>query len=144
MQILEANSLTNAQLADLTALMAELAPELTIPSERIRLAAESAYTHLFVMMDAGRIIGTASLCVYDSPTGRKASIEDVVVSSLYRGQGLGRQLMEHVIDYARKELGEVDLHLTSRPSRIAANELYQKLGFQERETNAYVLKLREG
>ena len=96
------------------------------------------------MMDAGRIIGTASLCVYDSPTGRKASIEDVVVSSQFRGQGLGRQLMEHVIDYARKELGEVDLHLTSRPSRVAANELYQKLGFQKRETNAYVLKLREG
>ena len=50
------------------------------------------------------------------------TIKDVVVGSRYRGQGLGMMLVRHVIDYARCELGNVDLHLTSRPERVAANE----------------------
>jgi ribosomal protein S18 acetylase RimI-like enzyme len=36
----------------------------------------------------------------------------------------------------------VDIDLTSRPERIAANILYQKLGFIRRETNAYRYKMR--
>ena len=68
----------------------------------------------------------------------------VIVDSSLRGQGLGRLLLEHVIDFARQELGNVDLHLTSRPERVAANELYRSLGFEKRETNAYVLRIREG
>src|SRR3989344_4521668 len=33
------------------------------------------------------------------------------------------------------------INLTSRPSRIAANKLYQKLGFKVRETHVYKLDL---
>ena len=59
-------------------------------------------------------------------------------------QGLGVLLVQHLIDYARRELGYVDLHLTSSPHRVAANRLYQKLGFEKRETNAYEMRVREG
>ena len=87
---------------------------------------------------AGRIVGCASLCVTASPTGCKAHIEDVVVLSTYRGQQLGRCLMEHVIGYARKELpAGTKIYLTSRPHRVAANALYQSLGFRRKETNVY-------
>jgi ribosomal protein S18 acetylase RimI-like enzyme len=51
--------------------------------------------------------------------------------------------MEHLIDYARTELKEVDIYLTSRPQRVAANELYQSLGFRRKETNVYKLEIRE-
>jgi len=61
-----------------------------------------------------------------------------------RCQGLGKMLMQHVIAYAKTHLHTVDIHLTSRPHRVAANKLYQHLGFQKRETNAYVLRVREG
>lgn len=125
-------------------LMKELNPDLVVTSEMLCCAASAVNTHLFALMDGKRIIGTASLCVYSSLTGLKASVEDVVVSSLYHGKGLGALLGQHVIDYARRELGNVDLYLTSRPERVAANELYKKLGFEKRETNGYMMRVREG
>ena len=90
----------------------------------------------------GRIVGCASLCVFDSPTGRKGHIEDVVVSSACRGQHLGRKLLEYILDYARTDLAPIDIHLTSRPARVAANTLYRSLGFEQRDTNVYRLIIK--
>lgn len=58
-----------------------------------------------------------------------------------RNQGIGRGLMEHIIDFARRELTSVDLHLTSRPERVAANELYLKMGFGRKGTNVYWMRV---
>ena len=88
------------------------------------------------------ILGVATLCVYESPTGRKASVEDVVVSQACRGQHIGKRLMEHIITYARTNLADVDLCLTSRPHRVAANNLYKSLGFQPKETNVYKMPIK--
>ena len=138
MKILELQTLTPAQTADLLDLMHELAPTIAVTGEMLEQAAEAPGTHLFAAVgDEGRILGCASLCVFESPTGRKASVEDVVVSSRARRQGIGRALMDHIIGYALRELAPIDLHLTSRPERVAANEMYRKLGFRKRETNAY-------
>ena len=130
MRIVELTSLSEAQVLDILALMRELDPR----------AVEAAGTRFFAALDDdGHVMGCASLCVFDSPTGRKASVEDVVVSSSCRGRGIGRQLVEAIIDYARLELAPVEIHLTSRPHRVAANELYRSLGFQQKETNVYRL-----
>ena len=59
-----------------------------------------------------------------------------------RGQHIGRKLMGHIIDFARRELGDVELHLTSNPRRVAANNLYHSVGFQQRETNVYNLEIK--
>lgn len=88
----------------------------------------------------GRIVGCATLCVFCSPTGRKATIEDVVVSRECRGMHLGEQLVGHLIDTARRQ-APIELHLTSKPIRVAANRLYQKMGFTRKETNCYVMKV---
>ena len=69
-------------------------------------------------------------------------MEDVVVLSFYRGQGLGRMLMEYLISYARRELVKVDIYLTSRPVRVAANMMYKTLGFLQKETNVYKMTIR--
>lgn len=140
MRIVELTSLSDAQVSDILALMRELDTEIAVTSAMLQRAVEAAGTHFFaVLEDFGRIVGCASLCVFDSPTGRKASVEDVVVSSSCRGRGIGRQLVEAIIDYARLELAPVEIHLTSRPHRVAANELYRSLGFQQKETNVYRL-----
>ena len=142
MKILELQTLTPSQTADLLDLMHELAPTIAVTGEMLEQAAEAPGTHLFAAVgNDGRILGCASLCVFDSPTGRKASIEDVVVSSDARRQGIGRALMDHIIGYALRELAPIDLHLTSRPERVAANEMYKRMGFEKRVTNVYRMLL---
>ncbi|MCS4484830.1 GNAT family N-acetyltransferase [Gleimia sp. 6138-11-ORH1] len=92
---------------------------------------------LFVFRDqVGNIEGMLSLILFMIPTGTRAWIEDVVVSQATRGQGAGQQLVEAASQYAL-EVGARTVDLTSRPSREAANRLYQRCGFVLRETNVY-------
>lgn len=142
-EIVELKSLTESQALDVQALIGELVPGLSVSVERLVALVEAPGTHLFAAVgDDGHIVGCATLCVFDTPTGRKACVEDVVVNSAFRGQHIGRKLMDFIIDFARRELGDVDLHLTSRPQRVAANNLYRSVGFQQRETNVYNLEIR--
>lgn len=144
MTIKELTILSDSQVQDVLALMSELTSSVVVTPEMLTNSLASASSHFFAIVDEDdHIAGCATLCVYDSPTGQKASLEDVVVSSKYRGQGLGELLVQHVISFARRELRDVDIHLTSSPHRVAANKLYQKLGFEKRETNAYEMRVRE-
>lgn len=93
-------------------------------------------THLFVAEANGTVLGMLSLCTYATPTGRKWWVEDVVVDQQARGQHIGRSLVEHAIHYARTHGGGT-IMLTSRPQRVAANQLYQSLGMQQKPTNVY-------
>lgn len=49
--------------------------------------------------------------------------------------------MEHNIDFAQRELCDVDRHLTYRLERVAANELYWKFGFEKSGTSIYRMKV---
>lgn len=95
---------------------------------------------LFVLEEENEIVGTLSLVFYHIPTGRKAWIEDVVVDDKMRGRGFGKKLMEHAIAYARNE-GVRKIYLSSNPTRIAANGMYQSLGFEQYITNVYFCDL---
>ena len=95
---------------------------------------------MFLLSCGGEIVGMASLCVYVSPIGRKAWIEDVVVDSRFRERSFGKFLVMHILERARK-LGRLTVMLTSRPSRIAANALYRSVGFETKETNVYIKKI---
>ena len=138
MEIIELTSpLTAQQVADLLALMPELDAKIAVTADMLQAAVADPATHQFAAVEDGHIVGTASLCIGHSPTGRKGGIEDVVVSSVFRGRHLGRMLMEHIIAFARERLAPIELHLTSRPFRKNANRLYQAVGFQPYETNVY-------
>ena len=97
-------------------------------------------TVLFVARVDGRILGSLTLAFYRIPTGLKAWIEDVVVDASARGSGVGELLSRAALDEARSR-GAKDVSLSSRPSREAANRLYQRIGFERRETNVYRLTL---
>ena len=88
----------------------------------------------------GVIVGTLTLVVFRLPTGVRAWIEDVVVEEAARGHGVGDQLNRFALDLARQK-GAKSVDLTSRPSREAANRLYQRIGFTPRETNVYRFSL---
>lgn len=142
-EIVELKSLTESQALDIRALMGELVPGLSVSAERLVALVEAPDTHFFAAVgDDGHIVGCATLCVFDTPSGRKACVEDVVVNSAFRGQHIGQKLMDFIIGFARRELDDVDLHLTSRPQRVAANNLYRSVGFQQRDTNVYNLEIR--
>ena len=87
------------------------------------------------------IAGILCLTVYRVPTGLRSIIEDVVVDESRRRRGIGEALVRCALDLAR-EAGAEGVSLTSNPKREAANRLYQALGFQVRQTNAYFYKLK--
>ena len=93
-------------------------------------------TTVFTARSDGAIVGTLTLVVFRIPTGARAWIEDVVVDKAAEGQGIGKALTRAAIDEATAA-GVRQIELTSRPSREAANRLYQGLGFAKRETNVY-------
>jgi ribosomal protein S18 acetylase RimI-like enzyme len=101
---------------------------------------ESPATHLFVATSDDEIVGTLTLAIFRIPSGVRAWIEDVVVDSSLRGRGVGEALTVAALDEARR-CGARTVDLTSRPSRVAANALYQKLCFEQRDTNVYRLNL---
>jgi ribosomal protein S18 acetylase RimI-like enzyme len=100
-----------------------------------RIAAHEATT-LFVARSHGAIVGMLTLVTFPLPSGLRARIEDVVVDQAARGQGIGTAMTNAALRLAQRQ-GARSVDLTSRPSRVAANRLYQQLGFQLRDSNVY-------
>ena len=99
---------------------------------------KSDTTTLLVARLDGSIVGTLTLVIFQIPTGLRARIEDVVVDASARGQGVGAALTQDAVRLAQG-LGARTIDLTSRPSREAANRLYERLGFQLRDSQVYRL-----
>lgn len=102
------------------------------------LVLAEATTLLVARSDSGTkpIVGALTLICFRVPTGLRAIIEDVIVDESARGLGLGEALMDSALDLAQ-EYGAKGVMLTSNPRRVAANKLYQKMGFKRWETNLY-------
>ena len=129
----------------LVAAFERLIPQLSSSSpppsrETLDFMARSDASHLLVAVEDGHVYGSMTLVVFTIPTGIRAWIEDVVVDEDARGKGVGALLNQTALDMA-KEMGAKTVDLTSRPSREAANRLYQRLGFVARETNVYRYKV---
>ena len=127
---------------ELVSAMERLIPQLSSSSpppgrSELQAIVDSDACHLLLAIgDDGRILGSMTLVVFPIPTGVRAWIEDVVVDGDARGMGVGEALNLRALDLAA-ELGAKTVDLTSRPSREAANRLYQRIGFVPRETNVY-------
>lgn len=109
-------------------------------AESLQNLIDEPQSHLLLLVVEGRVVGMCTIGLYSSPTGRKAWIEDVVVDEACRGLHLGQVLVERAVAFARSK-GFDTLMLTSRPARVAANRLYQKMGFERKETNVYRIEM---
>jgi ribosomal protein S18 acetylase RimI-like enzyme len=132
---------------ELVAAFERLTPQLSSSSpapgvDELAAIVASPATVLFVArdIDSGEIVGSLTLALFRIPTGMRAWIEDVVVDEAARGQGVGEALNQAALTRARAD-GAKTVDLTSRPSRQAANRLYARIGFEQRETNVYRYKL---
>ena len=131
---------------ELVAAFARLIPQLSrsapapTPDELSAIVASPATALLVARGDEGTIVGSLTLVLFRIPTGVRAWIEDVVVDESVRGSGVGEVLNREALRLAAAA-GAVTVDLTSRPSREAANRLYKRLGFVERDTNIYRYEL---
>ncbi|RCK27793.1 hypothetical protein TH1_11050 [Thalassospira lucentensis MCCC 1A00383 = DSM 14000] len=98
-------------------------------------------TTIFVARANEEIVGMTTLVIFRVATGLRAFIDDVVVMTTHQKRRLGERLMRAAINHATSH-GIEKIDLTSRPSRETANRLYQRMGFERRETNVYRLKLK--
>ncbi len=142
MQIVEATEVTPQLVEAFAVLIPQLSSSNPPPSAAALQAIvdAEASTLLVAVDDDGTILGSLTLVMFPIPTGLRAWIEDVVVDGAARGKGAGEALNQHALDLARKA-GVTSVDLTSRPSREAANRLYQRIGFQLRTTNVYRFEL---
>lgn len=142
MQIYEVTDVDDELVRSFTRLIPQLSSSNPPPSkEELQAIASSEASVLLVAEEDGYIYGSLTLVLFRIPTGVRAWIEDVVVDSEARGKGVGQALNEEALNRARAA-GASTVDLTSRPSREAANRLYQRLGFKARETNIYRFDLQ--
>jgi len=107
-----------------------------ITREELNEIIDGESTVLFAARSDGEIVGLLTLAVFRIPTALRAWIEDVVVDERVRGKGVGEALNQAALAEAKRR-GAKTVDLTSRPSREAANRLYQRIGFVRRDTNVY-------
>lgn len=95
---------------------------------------------IVIGVDGIQLVGIAMMANYKVVSGHKGMIEDVVVSEQYRGKGIGRKLMETLLNQAQNR-GLDDVLLFSGHHRTAAIGLYKSLGFQLKNSGLYIKKL---
>lgn len=120
--------------------MTSLLPQLTsgramTQAELDAMIASPAAT-LFLAKDGDKIVGMISLAVVQMPTGLRSYLEDLVVDASYRQRGAATALLQAALDFARNATART-MYMTSRPSRGNAIRLYERLGFELRDTNPY-------
>ena len=139
-EIEKLETVSEAVLADINALLEGLRKESTPGSmEELESALNDPNTTIVVAKDGERIAGMGMLFVLQKLGRRMGLIEDVVVGSAYRGQGLGTRIMKELIEIGRsKKLRTIDL--TSHPQK-GAGHFYETVGFSARDTVVYRMHL---
>jgi ribosomal protein S18 acetylase RimI-like enzyme len=129
-------------LAALTALLPQLNPNLPAPtSEHLAVLLEDPGATLLIARDGDAIVGTALVIVYPTTLRVESRIEDVVVDGAARGRGIGEALIRECIEVARRR-GASIVELQTARVRVAANRLYERMGFERRDSNPYRMTLR--
>jgi len=91
-------------------------------------------------LEGERLVGMAMMCSYTVISGYKGWVEDVVVHPDYRGKGLGRKLMNKLLEEGKRK-GLSEILLFSNEKRQAAISLYKSLDFKQKHSGLYILKL---
>lgn len=140
LEIIRAEQVDETLHRALARLLPQLSPRLDALSvNELQRITDNPSTALFVARVDGTPAGMLTLAWYDTPSGRKARIEDVVTDEACRGRGVGTALVRAALTHAAS-IGAPEVSLTSRPGREAARALYRKEGFKEVETTVFARK----
>ncbi len=113
-----------------------------IPKEWFSHLISSPYHDMLIAYDDDeKIVGIATLSIIMGPIVRKvAYLEDFVTDASLRGQGIGSNLWNAMLSWA-KEKGCSELCFTSGQGREAAQAFYLKRGAEIYDTNFFRYKL---
>jgi ribosomal protein S18 acetylase RimI-like enzyme len=131
----------NEVTSDVVAAFGRLLPQLStraapLDADALSVIVSAPASTLLIARAGGEIIGTLTLVIFPIPTGIRAWVEDVVVDEAARGQRVGEALTIEALHIARKA-GARTVDLTTRPSREAAGRLYERVGFERRDSRVY-------
>lgn len=135
----EATEATPEVLAAVQRLVPQLSRNAAVPTdEEVAEIVGSPATVLLLARSGpgGEILGCLTLVLFRIPTGLRAWIEDVVTDESAQRRGVGTALIQEAVRRA-DAAGARTVDLTSRATREAANRLYQRNGFELRDTNVY-------
>ncbi|MEX0314303.1 MAG: N-acetyltransferase family protein [Allomuricauda sp.] len=122
-------------------LFKQLNPDLQL-NRLAKIMAKPDQLSLVYCQEGDQIIGMASMVTYSVLSGSKGMVEDVVVDVNARGKGLGRKLMEELLQIAEQK-GLTEVLLFSGNHRQSAIRLYTKLGFVKSESGLYRLRFNQ-
>lgn len=125
---------------DVVKLVDQLDPTATVTEQSLYKAMFNGYVSK--VEENGKLLGMGWIFPRQTMLRKQAVIEDMIVDESQRGKGLGEKILKNLIKWAKKQGVEV-IELTTNPKRIAANSLYQKIGFKFHPTNHYLLDLRK-
>ncbi|MDO8602127.1 MAG: GNAT family N-acetyltransferase [bacterium] len=144
MEIKELKEATEAELTDINSLLRQLVHDPStyapISLETLQKIVSDADIAVVAAREGGKIVGIGFLYIVIKPRGHYAYLEDMMVDGEQQGKGIGEAIGRQLIASAKKR-GVGTIELSARPSRVAANKLYQKLGFEHKDTNVYRMKL---
>lgn len=113
------------------------------PNRLFMLSQLSGFVLVLARNSTECVVGMGTLTVKKTLTRNSGYIDDVVVDLRFRDYGIGKAIIKRLILFGT-ELNLSHIDLTSNPNnphRVAAIELYDKLGFVKRDTNYYRLEL---
>jgi GNAT superfamily N-acetyltransferase len=119
-------------LAELFTLENDFAPDSEKQLRGLQLILDHpALGRLFVLRVDGTVVGMANALITISTVegGWVLLLEDVIVSRAHRGGGLGRQMVEHVLEWAKGQ-GVMRVTLLADRDNPHALDFYRKLGFE--------------
>ena len=102
--------------------------------EKANVNPDENYTELVSVID-DKVVGYLVLTrVLDLIKGRPYYLVDYVcVDSAYRNLGIGYMMMDKVLEIASNDKA-LYIELTSRKERVAAHHLYEKCGYEKRDS----------
>ena len=124
-------------------LLPQLNAKLGVPdADRMRRMLDDPDVVLLIARDGERIVGTTTVVVYTTPFWIKARLDEVVVDQSARGKGVGEALVKAALDVGRERGAQIaELQSGRGPTREAAHRLYERIGFQVRDTDVFRISL---
>ena len=110
--------------------------------ETIRRFAADEHSVFLLALDGERVVGMLDIRGHEHPAKRHWGVFGMSVDASYRGQGVGRRLLERGIAEARSWPGFCRLELGVTPWNTRAIELYERLGFVHEGVKRKAINLR--